>query len=192
MTRHYDGPPRTFQEVKRLNEVLLDAFRALGKSRYTDGRIEWAQTQGRMQANRRAFERYEAKHYPQWTHPEMMRQLWRARSAYIASNVRADTLDVLCHVNYNLWHTDFIETYEQADAGRLDLSDPFSGLRKVVESARDTLDAWRDDQEEQPSSKGRPLGGRLQRKHGGRRDDRGRRGRCGYRRGAVGYGARRA
>ena len=29
--------------------------RALGKSRYTDGRVEWAQTQGKMQANRRAF-----------------------------------------------------------------------------------------------------------------------------------------
>ena len=35
MTRHYDGPPRTQQEVKRLNEVLLDAFYALGMSRYT-------------------------------------------------------------------------------------------------------------------------------------------------------------
>ena len=189
--RDYDGPPRTFQEVKRLNRVLLDAFYALGKSRYTDGRVEWAQTQSKMRANRSAFERYEVKHYPQWTHPEMMRQLWKARSAYIDSPCEP-TLDVLCHVHYNLWHTDFIETYAQADAGKLDLSDPFSGLRKVVESARETLDAWREDQEEQPASQGRPLGERLQRERIGRRDDRGWRGRCGDRRGAVGYGARRA
>ena len=150
--RHYDGPPRTFQEVKRLNRVLLDAFYSLGKSRYTDGRVEWAQTQSKMRANRSAFERYAVKHYPQWTHPEMMRQLWRARSAYIASPCEP-TLDVLCHVQYNLWHTDFIETYEQADAGKLDLSDPFSGLRKVVESARDTLAAWQDVKKNNPQAK---------------------------------------
>ena len=60
---------------------------------------------------------------------------------------------MLCHVQYNLWHTDFIETYAQADAGKLDLSDPFSGLRKVVESARDTLDAWRDVQKNNPQAK---------------------------------------
>ena len=58
--------------------------------------------------------------------------------------VRAETLDVLCHVNYNLWHTDFLDTYWQADNDALDLSDPFSGLRKVVESARGTLDTWRE------------------------------------------------
>ena len=150
--REYDGPPRTFQEVKRLNQVLLDTFYALGLSRYTDGRVEWAQTQSKMRANRSAFERYATKHYPKWTHPEMMRQLWRARSAYIDSPCEP-TLDVLCHVQYNLWHTDFIETYEQADAGKLDLSDPFSGLRKVVESARDTLDAWRDVQKNNPQAK---------------------------------------
>ena len=106
----------------------------------------------KMRANRSAFERYAVKHYPQWTHPEMMRQLWRARSAYIDSPCEP-TLDVLCHVQYNLWHTDFIETYAQADAGKLDLSDPFSGLRKVVESARDTLDAWRDVKKNNPQAK---------------------------------------
>ena len=42
MTRHYDGPPRTQQEVKRLNEALLDAFYAFGLSRYTSGRVEAA------------------------------------------------------------------------------------------------------------------------------------------------------
>ena len=60
---------------------------------------------------------------------------------------------MLCHVNYNLWHTDFIETYEQADAGKLDLSDPFSGLRKVVESARGTLDTWREIKAQNPQAK---------------------------------------
>ena len=150
--RHYDGPPRTFQEVKRLNQVLLDAFYAMGKSRYTDGRIEWAQTQSQMQANRRAFERYAAKHYPPWTHPEMMRQLWKARSAYIDSPCEP-TLDVLCHVHYNLWHWEFLDTYAQADAGKLDLSDPFFGLRKIVESARETLDTWRKIKKNNPQAK---------------------------------------
>ena len=190
--REYDGPPRTFQEVKRLNRVLLDAFYALGKSRYTDGRMEWAQTQSKMRANRSAFERYAVKHYPQWTHPEMMRQLWRARSAYIDSPCEP-TLDVLCHVQYNLWHTDFIETYEQADAGKLDLSDPFSGLAQGSGVGPRHADAWQDPtQEEKPASQGRALGERLQRERVGRRDDRGCRGRCGDRRGAVGHGAWRA
>ena len=80
MTRHYDGPPRTQQEVKRFNEALLDAFYALGLSRYTS-LAAWSgrQTQGKMRANRAAHERYAQAHYPVWTHPEMLRHLWAAR-----------------------------------------------------------------------------------------------------------------
>ena len=156
MTRHYDGPPRTQQEVKRLNEALLDAFYALGLSRYTSGRVEWAQTQGKMRANRAAHERYARAHYPVWTHPEMLRQLWAARFGY-RNDMCEDTLDVLCHVNYNLWHTDFIETYEQADSGTLNLADPFSGLRKVVESARHTLKRWQEVKEHNPTGQGRQV-----------------------------------
>ena len=149
--RHYDGPPRTQQEVKRLNEALLDAFYALGLSRYTSGRVEWAQTQGKMRANRAAHEQYAAAHYPVWTHPEMLRHLWAARKAYI-DNPCEPTLDTLCHVNYNLWHTDFLETYEHAKAGILDLSDPFSGLRKVAESARGTLTTWQEIKDRNPTA----------------------------------------
>ena len=114
--------------------------------------MEWAQTQGKMRANRAAHERYALAHYPVWTHPEMLRQLWAARSAY-ADNPCEPTLDVLCHVNYNLWHTDFLETYEHAKAGILDLSDPFSGLRKVAESARNTYKRWREVRRNNPSAK---------------------------------------
>ena len=152
MTREYTGPPRTQQEVKRLNEALLDAFYALGLSRYTSGRVEWAQTQGKMRANRAAHEQYALAHYPVWTHPEMLRHLWAARSAYI-DNPCEPTLDVLCHVHYNLWHTDFIETYAQADNDALNLSDPFSGLRKVAESARDTYKRWREIKRNNPNAK---------------------------------------
>ena len=166
MTRHYDGPPRTQQEVKRLNEALLDAFYALGLSRYTSGRVEWATTQGKMRANRAAHERYAQAHYPVWTHPEMLRHLWAARSAYI-DNPCEPTLDTLCHVNYNLWHTDFLETYEHAKAGILDLSDPFSGLRKVVESALRYAHDVAGDQGAQPAGEGRPLGERRQRERVG-------------------------
>ena len=152
MTRQWDGPPRTWQEVKRLNEALLDAFYSLGLSRYTSGRVEYARTQLKMKANRAAHEKYAQKHYPVWTHKEMMRHLWAARKAYIANRC-AENLDALCHVNYNLWHTDFIETYEQADTGKLDLSDPFSGLRKVAESARGALDTWRETRDTNPEAK---------------------------------------
>ena len=152
MTRQYIGPPRTQQEVKRLNEALLDAFYALGLSRYTDGRVEFARTQGKMRANRAAHEQYELAHYPVWTHPEMLRHLWAARKAY-CDNPCEETLDVLCHVNYNLWHTDFLDTYAQADSDTLNMSDPFRGLRKVVESARGTLDTWQDIKQNNPTAK---------------------------------------
>ena len=137
--------------MKRLNEALLDAFYALGLSRYTSGRVEYAQTQGKMRANRAAHERYARAFYPVWNHPEMLRQLWAARSAFF-NNPCEDTLDVLCHVQYNLWHTDFVETYEQADTGTLNLSDPFIGLRKVVESERHTLKRWTEVKERNPQA----------------------------------------
>ena len=35
----YDGPPRTFQEAKRIIQAALAKFRATGKSRYTDGKL---------------------------------------------------------------------------------------------------------------------------------------------------------
>ena len=104
-----------------------------------------------MRANRAAHERYAQAHYPVWTHPEMLRHLWAARSAYI-DNPCEPTLDTLCHVNYNLWHTDFLETYEHAKAGILDLSDPFSGLRKVAESARGTLTTWQEIKDRNPTA----------------------------------------
>ena len=118
-----------------------------------------------MRANRVAHEQYAQAHYPVWTHPEMLRHLCSGRGRLIADTPCEETLDVLCHVNYNLWHTDFLDYLRRMLTGRHTGpgSDPFSGLRKVVESARGTLTSGgRRSRGSQPDSQGRPLGERRQ------------------------------
>ena len=145
----YDGPPRTFQEAKRIIQAALAKFRATGKSRYTDGKIEWATYVHAMRTARRAWKRYARKHYPQWTHPQAMRELWAARKAFLY-NANAYSLDALCHVNYNLWNMDFLDTEHEVRCGTHNLSDPFDGRRKIVEDARTLLKRWQEVKERNP------------------------------------------
>ena len=69
------------------------------------------------------------------------------------STTRASRRSIRCATStITLWHTDFLETYEHAKAGILDLSDPFSGLRKVAESARGTLTTWQEIKDRNPTA----------------------------------------
>ena len=158
--RHYDGPPRTFQEVKRLNRVLLDAFYSLGLSRYTAGRMEWAQTQSKMRANRqRVRAMYAVKHYPQWTHPEMMRQLWKRAFGLHRQPVRADARRALPRPVQPLAHG----FHRDLRASGRRQAGPVGPVQRAAQGSRVGPRHARHlarCQEEKPASQGRAVGER--------------------------------
>ena len=155
VTNILDGLPtnaaRYYGEYKARVETALGRFRALGLSRYTDGRAEWAQYSGYQTTQRRKWLRYERKHYPPLTHAEGMRLLWQARSnPHLPDDSAA--VEQLQIIQYRLWNTDWIDTFTSIADGTVDLSDPFEGLRQVVESSRQALARWKAIKADNPDA----------------------------------------
>ena len=160
MTNILDGLPtnaaRYWGEYKARVETALGRFRALGLSRYTDGRGEWAQYSGYQTTQRRKWQRYERKHYPPLTHAEGMRLLAKARAdvKYLgdAGIRREGAVKQLQIIQYRLWNTDWDDTAKAIMDGTVDLSDPFEGLRQVVESSRKALKRWQEIKADNPDA----------------------------------------
>ena len=185
MTNILDGLPtnaaRYYGEYKARVETALARFRALGLSRYTDGRAEWAQYAGYQTTQRRKWQRYEHRHYPPLSHAEGMRLLWAARSAVRAAidmetggaEALAAATEPLQIIQYRLWNTDWIDTSTSISDGTVDLSDPFEGLRQVVESSRQALARWQEIKADNPDAIVGDWDRRPQRQRQRRRQDRG-------------------
>ena len=164
MTNILDGlptnAPRYWGEYKARVETALGRFRALGLSRYTDGRAEWAQYSGYQTTQRRKWQRYERKHYPPLTHAEGMRLLWAAR----VCGARCDHMETgdlprraaatassRSSSTGSGTRTGSTRPRRSAD-GTVDLSDPFEGLRQVVESSRQALARWQEIKADNPDA----------------------------------------
>ena len=163
MTNILEGLPtnaaRYWGEYKGRVETALGRFRALGLSRYTDGRAEWAHYAGYQTAQHRKWLRYERKHYPPLSHAEGMRLLWEARANLVKCQAAgspggwlADATMMLQIIQYRLWNTDWIDTSTSISDGTVDLSDPFEGLRQVVESSRQALARWQEIKADNPAA----------------------------------------
>ena len=143
-----EGPPRTWDEYKARVAAKLAEFNALGLSRYTDGRAQWAAYVAYQQAQHAAWLAYEKAHYQPMSFDEGQRALAAARAAVRdaeAGDVDVDedrfvaALHQLEIINYELWHTPFSTTDAQVRDHTADLSDPFQPIRDVVEDAEDAV-----------------------------------------------------
>ena len=94
-----------------------------------------------------------------------MRLLWAARAVRAASSdanaIGDDTMlrdgaaaatKQLQIIQYRLWNTDWIDTSTAISDGTVDLSDPFEGLRQVVESSRQALARWQEIKADNPAA----------------------------------------
>ena len=160
MTNILDGlptnAPRYWGEYKARVETALGRFRALGLSRYTDGRGSGRSTVGYQTTQRRKWQRYERKHYPPLTHAEGMRLLAKARAdvKYLgdAGIRREAAVKQLQIIQYRSGTRTGIDTSTSISDGTVDLSDPFEGLRQVVESSRQALARWQEIKADNPDA----------------------------------------
>ena len=130
-----------------------------------------------MRANRAAHERYARAFYPVWTHPEMLRQLFKARFGY-RNDIARHPRRALPRQLQPLAHGFSSRPTSRLTPARSTLMTRSAGYgrwwsRPAVRSRRGRRSR------SQPDSQGRPLGERAERERQRGRDDRGCRGRRG-------------
>ena len=143
----YIDPNARYEGIQRTAEAK---FQATGKSRYTDGRAEWAEYVGTIRAARKEEKAYLAANYPAWTDKlQPQREMAKARADYVdATNGKGDlqiAANRLQRAQYWLWNTSFVRTEQEIEDGTIDLSDPFEGFRAAVTDARASVARWQTE-----------------------------------------------